>query len=181
ETMAKAPLLLGRCTNEKEPPCDEDRSQDGKKHEPLEDAFQRAVARKHQRVAREPHRGQKREPGRSRHYPAQVHEPLLRMMATRRFLARFEALSFGTSGSESAKPSARSRAGSFMSAAIRPTTDRARSVESSQFDGKRAVRIGWSSVCPVTSTAPGTLSSASATRWITGCTLASGRVLPGPN
>src|SRR5207237_4691371 len=121
-------------------------------------ACARAFQRRHH-VAYEPDGYREGEPCRRTHQPAQVHEPLRRMIATRRFLARFAALSLGTSGSESASPSARSRVGSFISAASNPTTLRARSVDSSQFDGKRAVRMGWSSVCPVTSTAPGSLSS----------------------
>jgi hypothetical protein len=61
-------------------------------------------------------------------------------------------------------PSARRRVGSVIDGAITFITDFARSVESSQLDGKRAVRIGLLSVCPVTTTGPGTLFSACATR-----------------
>ena len=61
---------------------------------------------------------------------------LLSRIATRRLRARFAAPSFGATGSESATPSARSRAGSRSRACISATTERARSVDSSQFDGK---------------------------------------------
>ena len=67
------------------------------------------------------------------------------MISTRRFLARPWGVSFGARRSDSPRPSARMRPGATRTARSL-ATDSARALESSQFDGKRSVRIGALSV-----------------------------------
>ena len=61
----------------------------------------------------------------------------------------------GATGSVSAFPSPLTRPGSDSFAVMMRAAVSARALESSQLDGKRAVRIGWLSVWPSTRTLPG--------------------------
>src|SRR5690606_19118068 len=101
-------------------------------------------------------------------------------ISTRRFSARFAAVSFGTSGSVSARASESSRDGATTRARISRTAS-ARRCDRCQFDGKRSVRIGTSSVCPVTSTWPGSRASARPTASINGTCAALTSPLPEAN
>src|SRR6185503_19531382 len=95
-------------------------------------ALEGAPASQAHHVARKPQRDREREPrARADREPSRqqaLHDPLLSTIATRRFLARLAGVSLAATGSESASPSARSRAGFLSSAAISATTERARSV-----------------------------------------------------
>ena len=62
------------------------------------------------------------------------------------------------------RPSVLMRAGSVIRRAIVCPTERARSCERCQLEGKRMERIGLLSVCPVTLTTPGTRFSSSPMR-----------------
>ena len=102
------------------------------------------------------------------------------VISTRRVLARSAGVAFPPIGWESARPSAVTRVGSTVAASSACTAS-ARSCDRCQFEGKRAERMGWLSVCPVTSTLPGIAASASAIRANSGNTSGLTVVPPGSN
>ena len=82
----------------------------------------------------------------------------------RRFCARPSSVSFPAIGWLSARPSTVRRVGSCSRCSITALAACARATESWKFDGNCTVWIGRLSVCPVTSTAPGSSFSASPMR-----------------
>ena len=71
---------------------------------------------------------------------------IIKLTSTLRFLALFEGVSLGTSGSVSARPSALMPLASPSRAANTLLTAKARSSDKCQLDGKRSVLIGILSV-----------------------------------
>jgi len=101
--------------------------------------------------------------------------------ATRRLRARPSGVSFGATGMLSAWPTAVRRAACTPLAMNRRTTALARAADSSQFEAKFELLIGWTSVCPSTCTSCASSLSSTATARRAWSDSAVRRAAPGSN